>query len=546
MVSSVDLNGLSTELLIKIFSYVDIPDLCHLKQTCKRFDSVICSWSHIILKDVSPLVTNQRNNLFLSKCSFKLSTLEKIRISKNWTIGKYTETSSLFVRRKCMPWLQLEKKCIWLSRGCYVFCHQRNGSHIKRKTLASYCGESKADIAHFQKKGNTLVCGLRVLRDGSIYIRNIEQRTSRDSRLCHDSDINSVDINDSGNVIVSGGRDNYIKIWKRNIETNEITVTYENNFQDRIWKVVLSNEAPLLAIGTSANSNMNSIFINDIQRAKNVLQLSSSEYNHGVLDMKWDGPHCVWSCGYDTYLRKWDLRTGNCVQIYKDPHASALYCFDYDYCNTIMTGTQLHGRVILWDIRQKNSVQLYFMDSCKSRWPGRNSPIYSLAFDAEYLFTATDQNLNVLNFSGYDEGDSEGSDADDSDEFANKFSSKILSAPAEASLKVHGNDIISSSDDDESKIEKVVKKSKKTELLKEKWNEGDLMSPAKENINSASVREITLSRPVDLFERFWTSEFFEYIKNQTINYSRQVNPNSTFELSVNEVKVFFYSHDIWV
>nr|CAH7741318.1 unnamed protein product [Callosobruchus chinensis] len=137
------------------------------------------------------------------------------------------------------------------------------------------------------------------------------------------------------------------------------------------------------------------------------------------------------------------------------------------------------------------------------------------------------------------EGDSEGSDADDSDEFANKFSSKILSAPAEASLKVHGNDIISSSDDDESKIEKVVKKSKKTELLKEKWNEGDLMSPAKENINSASVREITLSRPVDLFERFWTSEFFEYIKKQTINYSRQVNPNSTFELSVNEVKVFF-------
>nr|CAH7765248.1 unnamed protein product [Callosobruchus chinensis] len=172
------------------------------------------------------------------------------------------------------------------------------------------------------------------------------------------------------------------------------------------------------------------------------------------------------------------------------------------------------------------------------------------------------------------EGDSEGSDADDSDEFANKFSSKILSAPAEASLKVHGNDIISSSDDEsedetctfgaagpstskilqttsflkeaegrnstlnttkgtkrtlnyiennisESKIEKVVKKSKKTELLKEKWNEGDLMSPAKENINSASVREITLSRLVDLFERFWTSEFFEYIKKQTINYSRQ-------------------------
>nr|CAI5834044.1 unnamed protein product [Callosobruchus analis] len=229
----------------------------------------------------------------------------------------------------------------------------------------------------------------------------MEQNTSRNLRSCHDSDVNSVDINESGNIVVSGGRDNYFKIWNRNIETDEIALTYESNIQDRIWKVVLSNEAPLLAIGTSANSNINSIFINDIQRATNVLQLSCAEYNQGVLDLKWDGPHCMWSCGYDTYLRKWDLRAGNCIQIYKDPHASALYCFDYDYCNTIMTGTQLHGRVILWDIRQKNSIQLFFMDSCKKRWLGKNSPIYSLAFDAEYLFTATDQNLNILNFSGY-------------------------------------------------------------------------------------------------------------------------------------------------
>lgn len=30
-----------------------------------------------------------------------------------------------------------------------------------------------------------------------------------------------------------------------------------------------------------------------------------------------------------------------------------------------------------------------------------NSPIYSLSFDSEYLFAAVDQNLNVLNFTGY-------------------------------------------------------------------------------------------------------------------------------------------------
>ncbi|CAH1953890.1 unnamed protein product [Acanthoscelides obtectus] len=399
MVSNSNLSGLSTELLIKIFSYADIPDLCRLKQTCRRFNSIISSWDHIILKDIPlPLATNQMSNIFLSKCSHKLTTLEKLRISKNWTIGKYYEKSLLCVKKKFMPWLQLEEKCIWLSRGRFVFCYHRKGSYVKLKPIYYYHRETNSDVAHFQKKGNTLVCGLR---DGSLCINNTVQRSSRFLRSCHESDVNSVDINTNENIVVSGGRDNWFKVWKRNIETNEVALTYENNLQDRIWKVAILDEGPLLAIGTSANNNINSIFINDIQRATNILQLSCCEYNHGVLDMKWDGPHCVWSCGYDTYLRKWDLRTGNCVQIYKDPHASALYCLDYDYCNTVMTGTQLHGRVILWDVRQKNSVQLFFMESCKSRGLGRNSPVYSLAFEAEYLFTATDQNLNVLNFSGY-------------------------------------------------------------------------------------------------------------------------------------------------
>lgn len=43
------------------------------------------------------------------------------------------------------------------------------------------------------------------------------------------------------------------------------------------------------------------------------------------------------------------------------------------------------------------------MRTCKGS--SLNSPIYSLSFDAEYLFAAVDQNLSVMDFSGYYDSD---------------------------------------------------------------------------------------------------------------------------------------------
>lgn len=40
---------------------------------------------------------------------------------------------------------------------------------------------------------------------------------------------------------------------------------------------------------------------------------------------------------------------------------------------------------------------MYYMESCRRR--DKSSPIYGLSFDADYLFTATDHHLNMLDFS---------------------------------------------------------------------------------------------------------------------------------------------------
>ncbi|KAJ8982998.1 hypothetical protein NQ317_014293 [Molorchus minor] len=349
---SLTLDSLATEVLIKIFSNVRIIDLCRLKQTCRRFNNIINSWDYALLRNVTPLVTNQRSDIFLSRCSRKLSALEQIRVSRNWHIGRYKEKSLLYIKRKFIPWLCLTDESVWISRGRNISNYKRNKDGININANIVLHGKSKADVGNFQLKNNLLLSGQR---DGSLWLASVkEKKIIFDLDSCHRSDINSVDISESGNIVVSGSRDDGVKIWKvnNNLDCDPIDALTELqhiNLNDRVWRVSLLKEKTFVG-GSTSNP---------------ILQLPSKNFGLGVLDLKWDGPNFLWSCGYDTYLKRWDLRTGKCVQAFEDPHASAHYCLDYDYCNTIMTGTQLHGRVILWDIRQGHSLQLYFMSACK-------------------------------------------------------------------------------------------------------------------------------------------------------------------------------------
>ncbi|KAJ8921765.1 hypothetical protein NQ315_008390 [Exocentrus adspersus] len=393
---------LSTELLIKIFSYLNVPDLSRLRQTCKRFNVVITCWDHVLIKNIFPVVTNQANATFLSRCHEQLSTFEKIRISRNWEVGRYREKSLLYVRRRYIPWLHLTRNSIWISRGNHIYCYGRTRKHVNiSRPISTLRGRSNADVGHFQLKNNSVISGQR---DGSIWLKDLRSgKVIFDQEECHESDINSIDISENGKIIVSGSRDSSFKVWNvdRDSYTDILKKTYTQVFYDRVLRVSLSKEQPLLAVGTSGNDYIKTLFIYNLESLTNPTEFSTSHYGSGILDLKWDGPQTIWSCGYDTYLRLWDLRTGKPEQNFVDPHAAVLYCLDYDYYNTVMVGSQYHGRVILWDIRHPHPVQLYFTNSCRGD-SNKSSPTYSLSFDSECLFTATDRNLNVYNFSVYD------------------------------------------------------------------------------------------------------------------------------------------------
>lgn len=93
-------------------------------------------------------------------------------------------------------------------------------------------------------------------------------------------------------------------------------------------------------------------------RHKSIIELTPRKLGAGVLDIKWENASVLWSGGYDSYLRKWDLRTGKCIQALGDPFGATVNCFEYDYYNSIISGTHSNGRAVLWDSRKDHYVQV--------------------------------------------------------------------------------------------------------------------------------------------------------------------------------------------
>lgn len=113
------------------------------------------------------------------------------------------------------------------------------------------------------------------------------------------------------------------------------------------------------------------------------------------MDLVWENSDCLLSCGYDTYIKKWDLRTGKCVASWADPTDATVYCLSSDYKHTMLSGTQYNGKSVLWDQRHRKYIQLYFMN-----FRSTSSPVYSISFNSTHIYGATDRQLVEFSFLG--------------------------------------------------------------------------------------------------------------------------------------------------
>nr|KAF6424902.1 F-box and WD repeat domain containing 4 [Molossus molossus] len=115
----------------------------------------------------------------------------------------------------------------------------------------------------------------------------------------------------------------------------------------------------------------------------------------GVLDLMYESPSTLLSCGYDTYVRYWDLRASvrKCVMEWEEPHDSTLYCLQTDGNHLLATGSSYYGVVRLWDRRQRACLHAFPLTSTPL-----SSPVYCLRFTTKHLYAALSYNLHILDF----------------------------------------------------------------------------------------------------------------------------------------------------
>ncbi|EPQ15198.1 F-box/WD repeat-containing protein 4 [Myotis brandtii] len=155
-------------------------------------------------------------------------------------------------------------------------------------------------------------------------------------------------------------------------------------------------ETSSFVTGTACCGHFSPLRIWDLNSGQLMTHLGSDfPPGAGVLDLMYESPFTLLSCGYDTYVRYWDLRASvrKCVMEWEEPHDSTLYCLQTDGNHLLATGSSYYGVVRLWDRRQRACLHAFPLTSTPL-----SSPVYCLRFTTKHLYAALSYNLHVLDF----------------------------------------------------------------------------------------------------------------------------------------------------
>lgn len=380
---------LPPDVLYVVFSYCDVQTLGRLSCVCRRFNAFLKQsyiWNQ---RSKNVVATNQQDRRIVQRSRHVLEAVDKCWQSVRWQTGRYNEKVLLQHYTTYMPWLQLERDALWYSKGSAIlkFVRLADGG-VAEQPILTLRGHSD-DVGRFVCKGGLVVSGGN---DGSLCIWTAAQGVFLHCRwLCNNKAINSVDY--AKNIVVTGSRDRTVKVWT--LQACVSTLAYCISMWDRVCSVALSECSRLLITGTAGCNGIAPLQAYDLSTGTRVAVLGTDHrHGAGVLHVCTETPTELLSCGYDTFIRLWDLRCpSKCVCAWEDPHDSAVYCVASDHNVTVLSGTNRYGVVRLWDRRMTRPVKMYYV--------GRgNSPVYSLAFDPCYMYVALDRSLNLLSFTG--------------------------------------------------------------------------------------------------------------------------------------------------
>ncbi|XP_065408748.1 F-box/WD repeat-containing protein 4 isoform X2 [Chrysemys picta bellii] len=357
--------ALPEELLLLICSYLDAQALGRLGQVCRRLRAF--SGRDLLWRRIARGCLNSGFTQLGADLAAGIPVKERVKVSQNWRHGRCRRETLLKWKRNLMPWMHLDGEYLYLSQAedirAYRFRPDSTG--LQRRPQAIFSGHQE-DVCRFVLASSHIVSGGG---DGNIILSKVHGSFSI-KFSAHEQEVNCVDC--QGGIIVSGSRDRTAKVWS--LSSGRVGhCLHTVQTEDRVWSIAIS---PLLS------GQLVTCLGTDFHRGA------------GVLDIVYETPFTLLSCGYDTYIRSWDLRvsTRKCVMEWEEPHDSALYCVRSDGNHMIASGSAYYGVVRLWDKRQSRCLQSFSLSSPTS------SPVYCLRFSTTHLYAALASALHALDF----------------------------------------------------------------------------------------------------------------------------------------------------
>ncbi|XP_072533075.1 F-box/WD repeat-containing protein 4 [Salminus brasiliensis] len=379
---------LPDDVLYLILSYLDYKSLCRLSQVCKTshhftFRDVV--WRRIAKDFINTGMTRQGSDLYPA-----IPLKDRVKVSQNWSRGVCRKDVLLKWKINLLPWIQLDGDVLYLSQAADIGAYHLRGAKggkFQHYKMAVFKGHEE-DVCRFTLTDTHLVSAGG---EGKIIVCDRKSDYSV-GYYGHDQEVNCIDC--KGDLIISGSRDRTAKLWP--LTPNQLgKCLHTVPTYDRVWSVAISPSLCTFVTGTACCENLAPLRIWDTERCHLVSCLGSGfRRGAGVLDIVYESPFQLLTCGYDTFIRYWDLRvcSRKCVMEWEEPHDSALYCIKTDQNHMIVSGSSYYGVVRLWDKRQTRCLQMFQLTSTTS------SPVYSLCFNATHLYAALASALYSLDF----------------------------------------------------------------------------------------------------------------------------------------------------
>ncbi|XP_047460063.1 F-box/WD repeat-containing protein 4 [Mugil cephalus] len=379
------LSQLPDDVLYHILSYLDCRSLGRLSQVCRsicRFVNQDVVWKKVAKAFLNTGITRSGTDIYPH-----IPLKERVKIAQNWCSGVCKRAIPLKWKTKLLPWLQLDGDVLFLSQAGDVGAYHLHqvSKRLQRNPFEIYSGHN-GDVCRFVLTESQLISGGS---DGKILVHS--RRSDESVELSgHNQEVNCLDSKDG--LIVSGSRDRTVRVWTPASMSPTDTIP----MYDRVWSVAISPTLSSFATGTACCENFSPLSIWDVERSMCVCSLGSEfRRGAGVLDIVFESPFQLFSCGYDTFIRLWDLRLSprKCVMEWEEPHDSTLYCIQTDGNHMIASGSSYYGVVRLWDKRQTKCLQFFQL----SRDPV-SSPVYCLRLSSSHLYAALATSLHSLDF----------------------------------------------------------------------------------------------------------------------------------------------------